>query len=100
MMTSRIPDPARIAEVDGVGQNLKLRSMTVCSGGVISNLRSPSGGHAGERGREEGRGQGGGRRTKEVEELSWLFSFVGNYDEAPTLGVLYIVGRGGTLPLP
>jgi hypothetical protein len=40
----------------------KLCSTTACSGGVISNLRSPSGGHAGERG-----GGGVGRHTREEE---------------------------------
>jgi hypothetical protein len=52
----------------------KLHSMMACSGGEISNLRSPLGGHAGERdserererAREEGGGLGGGRRTREV----------------------------------
>jgi hypothetical protein len=68
-----------------------------CRGDEISNLCSPSGGHAREI--EEGGDLGGGRRTKEVEEALVAFSFMGNCDEAPTLGVPLYSGEGYTLPL-
>jgi hypothetical protein len=70
----------------------KLYSTTACSGGVISNLRSPSGGRVGEREREvkEGGGQGGGRRTNEVACCVVLLP----------LGYLYIVGGGAPYPSP
>jgi hypothetical protein len=50
----------------------KLHGTTACSDDEVSNLHSPSGGHPGEREREEGGGLEGGRCTKEVQELSWL----------------------------
>jgi hypothetical protein len=53
-----------------------------------------------EREGEEGSGLGGGRRTKEVEKLSWLFPSWEIMMKLPPLGSLYIVGMGCTLPLP
>jgi hypothetical protein len=47
-MTSRISDPTEIVKVDGVGWNPET-PQHACSGGVISNLCSPSGGRARER---------------------------------------------------
>jgi hypothetical protein len=63
--------------------------MTACSGGVISILRKPSGGHTGERGGGgEGSAPGGEEKARGlllcVSPSSW--------------GPLYIVGRGSTNP--
>jgi hypothetical protein len=88
-MTPGISDPAEIVEVNSVGWNPKLRSMTACSGGVISILRSPSLGHVGERG---GGGEGGaiGGEEKAHDLLLCVSPFL--------WGPLYIVGRGSTNP--
>jgi hypothetical protein len=51
----------------------KLRSMTTCNGGVVSLLRSPSGGHVGEREVEvEREAHQGERRALRIVELCAL----------------------------
>jgi hypothetical protein len=70
MMTSRISDLAKISKVDGLDRIRKLQKMTACSGGVISLLRSPSGGHMRERGGGgEGAAHQGERRAPRLVEI-------------------------------
>jgi hypothetical protein len=71
----------------------------MCSGGVISHLRSPLGGHAGER-------EGGGRRPEEAGAPGGVGGHLGEEGLTELLWSLlswtplYIGGGGGcTLPL-
>jgi hypothetical protein len=68
----------------------KLCSMTTCSGGVVSLLRSPSGGHVRGRGeREEEEAGSPGREETHVDVVCVLL--------LPG-ALLYIVGRGAACP--
>jgi hypothetical protein len=94
-MTPGIPNPAEIAEVDSFGQIRKFRSTTMRSGGVVSLLRNPLGGHTRggrERGGEGGAPRGRGDHERLVMELCCVFLSL--------WGLLYIVGRGAPCPLP
>jgi hypothetical protein len=99
-MTPRIPDPAKIAEVDGYGQGSRNSAERRHSAVVIPFLlRSPLGGHVGER---EVEGGGKGRPAHQEVEVA-ARERRGSWMSCALLSLgppLYIGGGMHPCPLP